>query len=178
MKKFFLRLAVRERLLLLVFLGLAAGLWGWGASVRFLRWRTHQADYRRQVAEQQLWIERKPQIEALARQAALRFQPDRTLDAVRLFSEVNRLAAGMNFDVDGQRSEQSGRIAIHQVQLNLRLVDITAFLAFYAELQKREPYLGIEQCEFSSERAAAGRLNARIRIYAIEVLTEAPPLKI
>lgn len=175
MKRHYFKLAGRERLLLLCFLSLVAILWSWGGVARGSRLLQRLGSHRAEVATQELWLGKRAQIEALSKQAAQHLQPELTLDATRLFSEVNRLAQGLNYDVGGQRTEQSGRIAIHLVQLNLRKVDMAALLRFYAELQKRAPYLGIEQCELGSDRSEAGRLTAVFRIYAIQVVPDAVP---
>lgn len=175
MRKYYFKLAVRERVLFLCFLSLVAVLWSWGGTARAHRLLQRLGSYRTEVATQELWLGKRAQIDALSRQAAQHLQPELTMDSTKLFSEVNRLAQGLSYDVGGQRTEQSGRIAIHLVQLNLRKVDMAALLRFYAELQKRAPYLGIEQCEFVSDRSEAGRLNASFRIYAIQVVSELAP---
>lgn len=163
------RLAVRERVLLLAFLGLAALLWGWGGLARAARLHDRIKAHRTEVAAQDLWLEKRAQVEALSRQAAERLQPALMLDATRLFTEVNRLAQGLDCEISGQRTEQSGGIAIHHVRVRLRKTDMAALLRFHAELEQRAPYLGIEQCELAADSTATGWINASFAVYAIQV---------
>lgn len=174
MRKYHDRLGRREQVLLLGFLVLLGALWLWGGLARSGRlWRRAQ-EARVEAATQELWLARKDQIEAVARQASRHLAPERTLDATRLFAEVNRLAQGLTFELGGQRTERSDHMAIHLVQITLRKTDMPALLRFYEELQQRAPYIGIEQCELNVDRGEAGRLTASFRIYAIQTESVAP----
>lgn len=165
------RLAVRERILLLCFLGLVVLLWGWAGLARAARLQDRIKAHRAEEAAQNLWLDKRSQVEAVSRRAAEHLQAAQTLDATQLFAEVNRLARGLNCEISGQRTEQSGKIAIHYVRLHLRKTDMAALLRFHADLERRAPYLGIEQCELAADRTETGRINASFAIYAIQVVT-------
>lgn len=173
MRRFFLARTMRERALLLAFLLLAAAAWLPSALGRLAVWRREWRSAAIDDQAQRGWIERRAEIEARASTAGQALDPAKTLDAARAFAELNRMAAGLGAEIVTQRSERSEQFAVHSVQVSIRRADLAGLLRFYEQLVARAPYLGIEQCSISSDRAAPGQLNAVFRIYSVEALPPA-----
>jgi len=169
MKQRYQNISVREKTLLLGFLLLLTLFWGWSAAGRTVRLLHQSARLNAEEATQELWLGQRARIGTQARHAARHLEPGRTIDATQLFSEVNKQAQGLNFDLGGQRTEQSSQFAVHVVQLTVRKADLAALVGLYDRLEARAPYIGIEQCEFGADRSEAGKLNAGFRVYAIQV---------
>jgi hypothetical protein len=110
--------------------------------------------------------------EVAERMAAVgrKLDPNRTLNAAQAFAEINRLTQGMSVEMGAQRTERSENFAMHSLQVTIRKAGMDTLIPFYKELSARSPYLGIEQCSLSTDRAAPGELNAVFRIYSVEVL--------
>lgn len=174
-KAFFLTRLLREKVLLLSFVLIALGVWGSSFLTRgtvFLREvRTMSGD----LAEQNVWLTRRQSIENAAKQAIGRLEPGRTLDSTKLLAEVNKIAseAGLtsNTSVEDTRSEAepSGQFTVHSLRFTVRKADYGTLVKFYSELQKRTPYIGLEQFALQADRANPTQLSAVLKVTSVEV---------
>ena len=65
---------------------------------------------------------------------------------------------------------RSGEFAVHTVQFVLPRADFEALKKFYLALSQRSPYIGIEQCTLSAERANPAQLNASLTVSSVEIV--------
>ncbi|MSU45855.1 MAG: hypothetical protein EXS42_01685 [Lacunisphaera sp.] len=173
MKAFFSARSLRERLLLVAFALIALGWWAPVALGRLGALRHDRQALSVERATQQMWLSHRDEIEARAAAAGRTLDPARTFDAAQAFAELNRIAAGLTVEIGAQRIERAEQFALHSVQVSIRRTDLAGLLRFYEQLGERAPYLGIEQCVVSVDRASPGLLNAVFRIYSIEALRPA-----
>ncbi len=171
MKAFFLRRALREKVLLLVFAALAWFIW---AARGLERGRTLWGDWRSaraELAAQQLWLQTSAAVADRAAAATRALDPAKTLNATRLVGELNALAsqAGLTADISAQRTDHADQFAFHTVQVTFRRAELPALLKFYRGLAKRSPYIGLEQFSLVTDRANARQLNASFRIGSPEL---------
>jgi hypothetical protein len=172
MKRVFLNRVLREKVLLTVFVTLAATIWGMStaqrARVAGIDWRTVRADQ----AAQMRWLERADDIAAQAVKATRNLDPAKTLNVTRLVGEVSNLAtqAGLAADIGAQRTKLgTDRFAFNVVQVNFRGAELPALLRFYAALNRRAPYLALEQCSVAVDRAHPGQLNVSLQVVSVEL---------
>jgi hypothetical protein len=170
MKAFFQGRSLRERLLLLAFALIALGWWAPVALGRLGALRRDLKDFQVERETQQIVLSHRTEIEARAAAAGRMLDPARTLDASQAFAELNKMTAGLAADLGGQRTERSEQFALHNLQVSIRRADLKGLYGFYEQLRARAPYLGIEQCVISADRANPGLLNAVFRVYSIEAL--------
>lgn len=173
MKSFYLAWTGRERALLLLFALIGLGWWAPSVLGRLGDWRREHHALRAEQQVQDIWLERQGEVEVRAAAAARALDPAKALDAAQAFAELNRLAAGLNAEIAAQRSERVEQFALHTVQVTIRRADLPALVRFYEQLAARSPYLGIEQCALTVDRASPGLLNAVFRIHSIEALPPA-----
>ncbi len=173
MKSFFNARSLRERMLLLAFTVIGLGWWAPVALGRFGALRRDLKDFTTERETQQMWLSHRAEIEARAAAAGRMLDPAKTLDASQAFAEVNRMTAGLTAELAAQRSVRAEQFALHNVQVSIRRADIKGLYGFYEQLSARAPYLGIEQCVISVDRASPGLLNAVFRVYSIEALRPA-----
>lgn len=174
-KAYFLTRLLREKLLLMALALILLGVWGSsyltraGVVVRDARALSGN------LAEQSLWLARRQNIEAAARQAIGRLEPGRTLDSTKLLAEVNKIASetGLtsNTTVEDTRSEPepSGQFTVHSLRFTVRKADWATLVKFYTELQKRTPYIGIEQFTLQADRTNGAELSAVLKLTSVEV---------
>ena len=174
MKKFFQGRSRRERLLLLAFALVALGWWAPVALGRLAALRRDFTEIRLQRETQQITLSHRKEIEVRAAAAGRTLDPAKTLDASQAFAELNRITTGLTAEIGAQRSTRSEQFALHNMQVSIRRADLKALYGFYEQLSARAPYLGIEQCVLSADRANPGLLNGVFRIYSIEAVR---PLK-
>jgi hypothetical protein len=55
------------------------------------------------------------------------------------------------------------------VQFSVRKASWEALQHFYAELSRHSPYISIEQCSISADRANPAQLNATMQISSVEI---------
>lgn len=168
MRNFYNTKLLRERVLMLVFLGIGVIWWGTTLAVRFRQarqdWRSVSQD--REV--QQLWLGRGVSVGERTAQVAKQLDVARTMNAAQAYAEVSRLAAGFPLEMGAQRTERTDNFALHSLQVTFRRTDMASLLKFYEGIAARAPYLGIDQCTLSVDRTTPGQLNAVFRIYSVE----------
>jgi len=174
MRRFFQKRTMRERVLMLIFAAIGLAWWAPVALRHLGVLRRDLKEYGIERETQELWLSRRPEIEAQAAAAARTLDPAKTLNASQAFAELSRMASGLTAEIGSQRSQQSDQFSLNNVQVTIRRADIAALLRFYEQLSARAPYLGIEQCVISQDRASPGMLSAVFRVYSIEAL---PPAK-
>jgi hypothetical protein len=169
MKSCFTRLSFREQLLLLVFLISVASVWLSYATARSMQIIRGYKGMHSMALEQSVWLQNRERIERRGIWATRGLVASKTLDANQLFSEVSGLVQGLKFDIGDLHTEQSGGVSIHSIQLQMQKIDLIALGHFYSALQLRAPYVGLESCELTVDPAAVGMIDARMRIYSIEI---------
>ncbi|HEX2861756.1 MAG TPA: hypothetical protein VHN79_08950 [Lacunisphaera sp.] len=173
MKSFYNSKSMRERLLMLVFL-LIGVLW-WGSALigrvreEVVAWNATAGD----AKVQRDWQERAGVIAERTAQAAGRLDAARTMSATQAYAEVGRLAQGLPIEMGAQRTDRTDNFAIHSLQVSFRRVDMAGLLRFYEGVASRAPYVGIDQCTISADRATPGMVNAVFRVYSIEAVVPA-----
>ncbi len=172
LRNYFLKRALREKVLLLAFALLALAIAGshalrrGGALVQ--DWRSARTDF----ATQQLWLDHADAIAAQALAATRSFDPAQTLNSSRLVGELSALAgqSGLTADIGTQRTEErTDQFAFHAVQVNFRRADLGALLRFYSALSARSPYIALEQFSLAADRANPGTLNVSLRVVSVEL---------
>lgn len=172
MKAFFLSRLLREKILMLGFVLIAALIWlsgvgeRAGAKVRAIKATSTDLDVQRR------WLLQRERIEKEAQLAIEHLDPSRSFDNVRLQGELNSLAraAGLtNYDVSDSRTVRTSQFAVHSVQFQARNADIASLINFYQSLAQRAPYLGLEQFALASNRANPAQLTASWRVTSVEI---------
>lgn len=168
MKKFFDARLLRERLLMLVFVAIG-GVW-WGSEIitrgrgNMLDWSSLKSDAELQL----MWLAQEATITQRTAEIASRLDTGRTMNAAQAFAEVNRLAQGLPVEMGAQRTDRTDTFSLHSLQVTFRRVDMAGLLRFYEGVMARAPYVGIDQCTISADRATPGMVNAVFRVYAVE----------
>ena len=172
LRAFFLARFLREKVLLAGFVVLAAAIWLSSLAKRSTRFVREVHATTSNLNDQALWLSNKDKIEASAQTAAGQLDAVRTLDATRLLAEVAAMAAeaGLKNTTSGESQDQSnGQFSVHTLRFNVTRADWESVKAFYLALQKRSPYIGIEQFTLQADRANAALLNASLRISSVEI---------
>ncbi len=171
MKRFFQGRTKREQwLVTLLVLGVAA-VW---LEASLGRARAAWQDWRAAgvaAATQQLWLDRRGEIEAAAAKAVGNLDPARTYDATRLVTAVTTLAknAGLQPAIEPPQTNRTPQFAFHSIKVTLRRANLAALLAFYDELTKQAPYLNLEQIAVQTERGNSGQLTATLQISSTQI---------
>ncbi|MDD3179899.1 MAG: general secretion pathway protein GspM [Opitutaceae bacterium] len=171
MKTFFLSRALREKILLLLFTGLAAFLWlvslaGRG-RVFLVDWRSTAAE----LAGQTRLLRDRATIEQQAETAVKNLDPGRTLDATRLQGELDAVArqVGLTPTIDSPISVHTQQFTFHTTQISFSRVELESLMRFNDELSKRSPYLGLEQFTLTVDRTNPRLLNASFKVSSTEI---------
>jgi len=175
MKSFFNTKTMRERVLMTACM-LIAVVW-WGSSL-LGRSRVLQVDWRSsnmELDEQQNWLKNKAQVDQRMTKITAQLDPKRTLNASEAFAEIDRLTQGMHGEIGQQRTERTENFAMNNLQVTFRRIGFEPLLKFYKELSLKAPYLGIDKCSISVDRAAPGQINAVFQIYSVEIVRPSAP---
>ena len=178
LRALFLGYRLREKLLVVVFLAIAVLLWFSGFSRRTGQFWRDQHRTTVDLADQAQWIAHSAAIDAAAQKAASRLDASRTLDGTRLLEAVQKIAAdaGLRNTGSGGISNPpgNGQFAVHTLDYTVRLTDPdgqknwNALQSFYKALQKRSPYIGIEQFTLRPE-ANRAQLALVLKVSSVEI---------
>lgn len=162
----------REQLLVTLFVVLGALIWLTSASGRLRSglagWRSTRGD----LAAQQLWLDRRQEIETQSVAAVRNLDPARTYDATKLVATVTSLSsgAGLQPSIDPPVTQRTPQFAYHNIKVTFRRANLPALLNFYDELTKQAPYLNLESIALQTDRGAAGALNVTLQISATQIV--------
>lgn len=174
MKAFFFSRLLREKLLLLALLGMAAAVWLTAITRRghalWLVWRSTSSV----LVTQQQWIDHRADIEAAATKAVAHLDPSHTFSSTRLLGELSAIAdqVGVRNNTSSEvlGTERSSQFAVNTVQFAIRNADLAAVLSFYDELEKRAPYIGIEQFSLTVSPGNQSLLAVMLRVSSVEIV--------
>jgi DNA integrity scanning protein DisA with diadenylate cyclase activity len=173
MKTFFFSLHIREKVLLTTLLTLIAIVWlgrvARSARVFWVEWRANAAV----LAEQQQWIDNRASIEASAAKAIQHLDPARTFSSPRLLGELITIADQVgvrnNTSSEIRETEPTSQFSVNTVQVAVRNTDLPSLLRFYDELDKRSPYIGLEQFSISGNPTNPALLSAVMLVSSVEI---------
>jgi len=172
LKTFFIGRLLREKLMLVLFVGLGAVMWASNFSSRASRaWRAHRT-VTNELAEQKQWLTNRVAIENAAVEAVKNLDPSKTLDDTRLVGDLSALARDHNlrFTNDTPQTERSGQFAVHTVQFTIARGEWEALRRFYTAIARRSPYIGIEQLSLTADRVNPNQINASFRVSSVETI--------
>jgi hypothetical protein len=173
MKSFFFSRHIREKLLLTVLVALVGIVWLGrvvrNARVFWIEWRANAAV----LATQQQWLDNRASIDAASARAIEHLDPARTFSSPRLLGELSTIADqvgvrnGTSSEILG--TELTNQFSVNTVQVAVRNADLQSLLNFYGELEKRAPYIGLEQFSLTANPANPSQLNAVMRVSSVEI---------
>jgi len=173
MKSFFFSRLLREKLLITALLGLAAAVWFSHVS---RSGRLFLADWRANTTvlkTQQQWIDNSAQIQVAATKAVDHLDPSRTFNGSRLLGELTSIAdqVGVRSNTSGENlsPQTTGQFSVNTVKFSVRNVDLPAILNFHAELEKRAPYIGLEQFSLVANPSNPTLLSATLNVSSVEI---------
>ena len=173
MKALFFSRHLREKILLIVLLGMIAVSWLAAVAGRaHALWREWRATSTVLTTQQQ-WLDNRRDIEAAAAKAVGRLDPARTFSSTRLLGELSMIAdqVGVRSNTSSEilGTERTNEFAVNTVQFAIRNADLAAILGFYDEIDKRAPYLGVEQFSLSVNPGNQNLLNVMLRVSSAEI---------
>jgi hypothetical protein len=172
LRAFFLSRVLREKLLLVGFLGVAVVMWASAFSSRVGHfWRVQRATTA-ELKDQDFWLSRRAQIEAATHAAAAQMDPAKTLDPTLLSVEVRRIAndAGVKFNSSNVTPGPNvGQFSINTLRLNITNTEWHALAVFYQHLQERAPYLAITEIALQPVRSNPAQVTASLTVASFEI---------
>ena len=173
MKTFFFSRHLREKILLTTLLALVGIVWlgrvARNARAFWLDWKVNAA----LLATQQQWLDNRANIEALAAKAVEHLDPARTFSSPRLLGELSTIADqvgvrnGTSSEIRG--TEVTNQFSVNTVQVAVRNADMLSLLNFYDELDKRAPYIGLEEFSLTVNPGNPSQLSAVMLVSSVEI---------
>lgn len=172
LRAIFLRFSISEKTLLVVFALLIVGVWLLSFNRRGWKFKVEAQSTTSELKIQQQWLDNRATIEAAAKKTADGLVATKTLDATALNATVVGMAseAGLRSSTGDQREESTGQFNVHTLVMRIDKAEWDGLKKFYGSLQRRSPYIGIEQCTLVPDRANPGLISATIRVSAPEVV--------
>lgn len=172
LRRFFLSRVWREKILLLLFVAIAAAIWGSSVSERISLRSREVSRTGTDLEVQRTWLTRRAKIEADAKAAVENLDPAKSFNPLRLNAELSTMAAKAelpkDFSTDSVNSEKTEDFSVHSVIFKAQRVSFDALRKFYDEIVKRAPYMGIEQFSVASTNDPS-KLNVNLRVTSVEI---------
>lgn len=172
LRAWFLSRLLREKVLVLAFVGLGALIWLSSATSALTSNLRGFRSVQSELELQAMWLGKRAEIEAIAVEESGKLDAAKTFDATGLVSEVSGMAkrSGLNPVTEPPRTERSPQFAVHTMQVSMRKVEMQAVVRFYQELARKAPYLGLEKISVQADRSAPGMLNITMQVTSVELL--------
>lgn len=172
-RAYFLTRALREKLLLVLFIGIGAAWWLSSYSTRASRFWREQRVTTSRLTEQAQWLKNAQAIEDRERETAKGLDASKTLNGIQLAATVSRLAsdAGLRNNTTASPTlSRSGQFAVHSVVFTVRNAGWDPLLKFYQEVQKRSPYIAVENFTLRSLPNNPEQLELSLKVASMEIV--------
>lgn len=173
MKAFFLTRLLREKVLLLGLVAIAAVMWLSAVSTRVRTFWTEVSLTNTELETQRMVLSERESIQAAAKAAVEHLDPSRTFDSVRLQAELDAVARSVGItrdtSIDDSQIAPGPQFSLNSVRFVIRNGQWEAIERFYAELAKRAPYIGIEEFTLVANQANPSQLTASLRVSSVEI---------
>jgi len=168
-------ISTRERVMLTAFVVAALLIW---VSLLFERWETTGRDLgevRREVAQQQIWIDSADLFQTQLDQALTRLDADQMLDGSDLTAFVDTYARAnkLTHEMGSPQIEQGNLFTQTSLRITFRNISLEELIQFQMEVDQRRPYLTVEAIALAANRADPRLINARLNLNAILVTPDA-----
>ncbi len=173
MKSLFIARSRREQYMVILFLLTIAVIWAFNLTDRAGAVSDRRGSVARLLTEQQVYLDDADEIEARMQEGIANLDPERTLDPLRLQSELNAIARRYDIvpDIATPASESGDVFSYHSVRINVSRAQMDSLIRFARDVQQMSPYLGLE--EVANLRPASGNdprwLQARFTISSVEL---------
>jgi len=173
MKAYFLSRTLREKLMVLGLVAIAAAMWFSGVSRRVRVFWMEARGTSVELADQRRWLAERGRIEGEAKSAIEHLDPSRTYDGPRLQSELYDIARSVGItrddSIDDMQVNPGPQFSINTVRFVIRNADYAPLVHFYEEVSKRAPYIGIEEFSIVVNRANRAQVTASLRVSSVEI---------
>lgn len=173
MKGFFLSRLLREKLLLVGLISVAAAMWLSAVSTRVRTFWKEASMTSGELAVQRQWLGERVRIENEAKAAIHNLDPVKTFDSVRLQAELDAIARGVGVGrdaaIDDTQISPGPQFSLNSVRFIIRNTEWLPLVHFYEELSKRTPYIGIEEFSLARGPANPSQLTLSLRVSSVEI---------
>jgi hypothetical protein len=172
-KAFFLSRLMREKALLLAFVGLGAAIWLSNYANRASSFWREYGRTAETLKMQRKVLASGPAIEAAAKKAIAQLDPAKTLNATSLLATITNLAKDAHLDSgrsEDQNDDPGPQFIMHNLRFSVTKAQWMDLEGFYLKIQQRSPYIVLEQCTVQADRANPNQLSAVFKLRSIEVV--------
>jgi len=171
-KAFFLSRLMREKALLLAFVGLGAVIWLANYSGRAAAFWREFSGTSKTLRSQRDDLASGPAIEAAAKKAVAQLDPTKTFNATSLLATITNLSKEAHLDgrSDDQNDDSGPQFTMHTLRFSVTKAQWADLEDFYLKIQQRSPYIVLEQCTLQTDRANPSQLSAVFKLRSIEVV--------
>ncbi|PTX91645.1 hypothetical protein [Opitutus sp. ER46] len=171
LRAFFLSRELREKLMLIVLLGVAVAMWATAYASRAGRFMRQVNTTTATLKTQDSWLNRRVEIEAATKAATAQMDPAKTLDATALSVLVNQLAndSGVRPNASSPTTTSIGQFSMHKQQLVFNNLEWRAFTSFYLKLQERAPYVTITSLSLKGMGGNSALIGGSLEVASFEM---------
>ncbi|HVW21803.1 MAG TPA: hypothetical protein VHC86_11360 [Opitutaceae bacterium] len=176
LRAFFLSRSLREEVLVVAFALLIFGWWFSGFEGRAARFLHDSHQTGSELDSQAQWLANRSKIMADSQEAASRFDASRTLNTTALLTEASNLAseAGLaNPRGEPDPDQSNGQFSVHSLRFDIQRADWTSLQNFMLSLEKRHPYIGVEQFNLNVDKASKTH-NVSLVLSSFEINRDNP----
>ncbi|HEX3728199.1 MAG TPA: GspMb/PilO family protein [Opitutaceae bacterium] len=157
LRAFFLGRSLREEIMVVAFILLIFGWWFSRFEARAAGFLHETKQTTSELNSQAQWLSNRTAIMAAAQESASRFDASRTLNSTALLTEAHNLASEAGLPTpsgDLDPDESNGQFSVHTLRFQIQRADWTSLQNFFLALEKRHPYIGVEQFDLRVDKAS------------------------
>ena len=175
--RFFKRMTVREKLLLLLFILVILVLWTGSLLGRVSQWNQARQQAKTDLATQRQWLGRADEFSKGLEQALERVDPSKTYSGSQLSGRIDSLLreAGLagSADIDPVRTREGEIFNDHNIRVRLSRISIADLIRFNKLLRQETPYINVQRVRLNANRRNPEELDARFEINSFDLKSDA-----
>lgn len=172
-RRVFLRMSVREKLLALLFILVMLFLWTNSLVQRGSQWKTDFTSAGSLLDRQQLWLDIETRTAAELEAALERVEPSKTFSASQLAGRIDDIVRQVGLatkaEINPVKTREGEIFDDHNIRVRLRRIDIGQVIDFNSRIRDESPYINIEKITLTPVRNKETEIDARFEINSFEL---------
>jgi hypothetical protein len=172
-KRLFIRMTLREKLLSLLFILVMLSIWTSSLLKRSSDWNSNRKQAQSELKIQQHWLDRSDQFAAGLKRALERVDPGKTYAFTQLSGRIDtilrQVSLSQSADIDPVRTREGEVFNDHNVRIRLSRISIAQLIQLNKLLSQETPYINVQSVRITKNRRNPEELDARFEINSFDL---------
>jgi hypothetical protein len=172
-KRLFLRMTVREKLLTLLFILVMLFIWTDNLLTRSSAWNHNRTQAQTDLSIQQHWLDRSDEYTVGLASALERVDPTKTYAGLQLSGRIDsilrQVSLSSSADIDPVQTREGEIFNDHNIRIRLSRISIAQLIQLNKLLSQETPYINLQSVRVTKNRRNPEELDVRFKINSFDL---------